>query len=110
MMAQPSDLVNQSLPFSYLGVSVKSNDGNSHSVQVYTDITGEWITGATTWTANWKTTTGRVLTHKLQLSTQATYEEDLHSTGLGLQDETTGEVESEWAGRGSKERAGEEGM
>lgn len=41
---------------------------------------------------------------------QATYEEDLLSTGLGLQDETTGEVESEWAGRGSKERAGEEGM
>ena len=72
---QPSDLVNQSLPFSYLGVSVKSNDGNSHNVQVYTDITGEWITGATTWTANWKTTTGKVLTHQLQLSTQATYEE-----------------------------------
>ncbi|EJF61169.1 hypothetical protein DICSQDRAFT_155261 [Dichomitus squalens LYAD-421 SS1] len=73
---EPSDLVNQSLPLSYLAVSVASNDGKPHSVQVYTDITGEWITGVDTWTANWTTTTtGGVLTHQVQLANQARYEE-----------------------------------
>lgn len=38
--AQPSDLVLQSFPFSYAYVDIKSLDGNPHSVQLYTDITG----------------------------------------------------------------------
>lgn len=35
----PTDLKRQSLPFSYVDVSVTSSDGNSHDVQLYTDIT-----------------------------------------------------------------------
>lgn len=35
----PNDLLRQSTPVSYMSVSVSSNDGNQHDVQVYTDIT-----------------------------------------------------------------------
>ncbi len=35
----PTDLKRQSLPFSYLDISVISSDGNPHDVQLYTDIT-----------------------------------------------------------------------
>lgn len=38
-------MVKQSFPFSYLQISVVSNDGASHAVQVYTDISAEWISG-----------------------------------------------------------------
>lgn len=43
MEAQPMDLVNQSIPLSYLSVEVVSNDGSLHQVQLYTDIDGEWL-------------------------------------------------------------------
>ena len=35
----PSDLKRQSLPFSYVDVTVASTDGKDHDVQIYTDIT-----------------------------------------------------------------------
>ena len=35
----PTDLKRQSLPFSYVDVSVLSSDGKPHDVQLYTDIT-----------------------------------------------------------------------
>jgi len=34
----PNDLKRQSLPFSYVNVVVWSTDGNSHSVELYADI------------------------------------------------------------------------
>lgn len=34
----PEDLKRSSLPYSYMEVKVKSKDGNSHKVQLYTDI------------------------------------------------------------------------
>lgn len=37
---QPSDLVRQSMPFSYLSMTAESNDGNAHDVQVYSDVSG----------------------------------------------------------------------
>ncbi|TBU63560.1 hypothetical protein BD310DRAFT_945106 [Dichomitus squalens] len=42
---EPSDLVNQSLPLSYYSISATSNDGKSHNVQIYVDISGEWVGG-----------------------------------------------------------------
>jgi hypothetical protein len=57
---QPTDLVKQSTPFSYMAVSAASNDGNSHHVQVYSDISGEWVTGDDDWLIKWSTTTGNV--------------------------------------------------
>lgn len=35
----PSDLMRQSLIFSYVDISVTSTDGAAHNVQLYTDIT-----------------------------------------------------------------------
>ncbi|KDQ64628.1 hypothetical protein JAAARDRAFT_201939 [Jaapia argillacea MUCL 33604] len=72
---EPTDLVKQSLPFSYLALSAAANDGGSHSVQVYTDISAEWISGDDSLTANWTTTTGSVLTHQVQLETQSLFTE-----------------------------------
>lgn len=36
----PEDLRRQSIPFSYMNVAVRSLDGASHSVQLYTDVSG----------------------------------------------------------------------
>ncbi|KAG9006475.1 hypothetical protein FRB93_008603 [Tulasnella sp. JGI-2019a] len=54
---EPTDLVNQSMPFSYLALSAISNDGKSHAVQLYTDITCEWCSGDSGQVANWTSTT-----------------------------------------------------
>ena len=35
----PTDLKRQSLPFSYVDVSISSSDGTPHDVQLYTDVT-----------------------------------------------------------------------
>ncbi|KAH9853554.1 DUF1793-domain-containing protein [Lenzites betulinus] len=72
---EPSDPVNQSLPLSYYAVAATSNDGQAHSVQLYTDISAEWITGDNSLTANWTTTTGNVLTHQVQLASQTQFGE-----------------------------------
>ena len=74
-MLQTSDLVNQSIPFSYYSVSAASNDGNSHSVQIYTDISAEWVTGDNSLVANWTTTTGSIITHQVSLASQSVYGE-----------------------------------
>ncbi|KAI0665950.1 hypothetical protein C8Q78DRAFT_985276 [Trametes maxima] len=44
-MIEPSDWVLQSLPFSYLTVEVSSLDGKAHDVQLYSDISAEWLSG-----------------------------------------------------------------
>lgn len=35
----PTDMMRQSLPFSYLDVVVSSSDGTAHDVQLYADVT-----------------------------------------------------------------------
>lgn len=72
---QPADPVNQSLPFSYLSVAAASNDGQSHTVQVYSDISAEWISGDNSLDAQWSTTTGDVITHQVQLASQSAFTE-----------------------------------
>ncbi|KZT12529.1 DUF1793-domain-containing protein [Laetiporus sulphureus 93-53] len=72
---EPSDLLNQSLPFSYLALSVAPNDGASHSVQVYTDISAEWVSGDDSLTVNWTTTVDVLITHQVQLEQQTVFGE-----------------------------------
>ncbi|KAK0499071.1 hypothetical protein EDD18DRAFT_1350503 [Armillaria luteobubalina] len=61
---EPSDLVLQSLPFSYVYIDIESNDGQEHSIQLYSDITAEWISGESASKANWSTTkTGSSVFH-----------------------------------------------
>jgi len=66
---EPNDLVKQSLPFAYMAVTAAPNDGKSHSVQVYSDISGEWLGDAAS-AINWSTSTGSAITHQIQLQTQ----------------------------------------
>ncbi|KAH6905884.1 hypothetical protein BKA70DRAFT_1564642 [Coprinopsis sp. MPI-PUGE-AT-0042] len=40
---QASDWASLSFPFSYLSIDIISQDGRDHEVQVYTDVTGEWV-------------------------------------------------------------------
>ncbi|KAH7107099.1 DUF1793-domain-containing protein [Auriculariales sp. MPI-PUGE-AT-0066] len=51
----PSDLVKFSMPFSYLLITASSNDGNAHNVQLYQDITAEWVNEDRTIPMQWKT-------------------------------------------------------
>ncbi|PBL00369.1 hypothetical protein ARMGADRAFT_1072730 [Armillaria gallica] len=52
---EPSDLVLQSLPFSYVYIDVESNDGQEHSIQLYSDISARWISGDSASLAEWST-------------------------------------------------------
>jgi hypothetical protein len=38
LVIQPTNLVRQSFPFAYVYVDVSANDGQTHSVQLYTDV------------------------------------------------------------------------
>lgn len=49
----PLDYVRQSLISSYLEVQVSSLDGKDHDVQLYTDISAEWISGDRSAIAQW---------------------------------------------------------
>ncbi|KAI0744972.1 DUF1793-domain-containing protein [Earliella scabrosa] len=72
---EPTDLVNQSLPLSYYTISAASNDGKPHSVQVYADISAEWVSGDNALPVVWGTTTDDVLTHQVALVNQERFVE-----------------------------------
>ncbi|KAI9433068.1 hypothetical protein H4582DRAFT_2082873 [Lactarius indigo] len=42
---EPGDWVKQSIPFSYLSLTAQSLDGAAHAMQVYSDVSGEWLSG-----------------------------------------------------------------
>ncbi|KAL0573009.1 hypothetical protein V5O48_008955 [Marasmius crinis-equi] len=72
---EPTDLVKQSLPFSYLSLTAKSTDGTSHSVQVYSDASAEWVSADSTLAVNWTTTTEGLIAHQVQLQKPENYAE-----------------------------------
>ncbi|KAF2646103.1 glutaminase GtaA [Massarina eburnea CBS 473.64] len=49
----PEDFKRQSLVSSYLNVEVSSLDGADHNVQLYTDISAEWVSGDNNAVAQW---------------------------------------------------------
>lgn len=49
----PSDLLRSSLPYTYMDVAVRNTDGRQHDVQIYTDISAEWVSGNKAATAQW---------------------------------------------------------
>ncbi|KAH8111930.1 DUF1793-domain-containing protein [Phellopilus nigrolimitatus] len=73
---EATDLVRQSLPFSYFYLSVQSSDGQSHDVQLYSDVSGEWITGDSNLQANW-TANGdsNIVYLQMQLASPNAYQE-----------------------------------
>lgn len=70
---QPTSLVNQSMPFSYMAVTATPSDGKAHSVQIYSDISSEWVSGDDDQKVNWTTTTGDVIIHQAQLQEQTLF-------------------------------------
>ncbi|KAE8354265.1 hypothetical protein BDV28DRAFT_147287 [Aspergillus coremiiformis] len=73
----PSDLRRQSLIFSYLNVDVKSIDGKPHDIQVYSDISAEWVSGDRNAIAKWDygVTNNGVAYHKVYRETQLLFSE-----------------------------------
>ncbi|KAF8883854.1 hypothetical protein BD779DRAFT_1443529 [Infundibulicybe gibba] len=66
---EPTDLVRQSFPFTYMYLTANANDGANHSVQVYSDITAEWVSGDSGSEVTWSTTTSDDLVyHQVQLA------------------------------------------
>ncbi|KAH3912897.1 hypothetical protein HBH56_108920 [Parastagonospora nodorum] len=51
----PKDLRRQSLIFSYMQVEIASIDGREHDVDLYTDISVEWVSGDVRSKAEWST-------------------------------------------------------
>ena len=49
----PTDLKRLSLPASYIAVNVRSLDGKERKVDLYLDMTGEWISGNITYVMEW---------------------------------------------------------
>ncbi|KAH8111989.1 DUF1793-domain-containing protein [Phellopilus nigrolimitatus] len=73
---EPTDLARQSLPFSYFYLSVQSSDGKSHDVQVYSDVSGEWITGNVTLQAKWSAFQDNELVYlQMELASPGPYQE-----------------------------------
>jgi hypothetical protein len=59
---EPGNLGLQSAPLTLLAVTVSFTDGNTHQVELYADITGEWVSSTETAEINWQTlsdSTGR---------------------------------------------------
>ncbi|KAF7776020.1 hypothetical protein Agabi119p4_4413 [Agaricus bisporus var. burnettii] len=80
---EATDLLKQSTPFAYMAVSASSTDGAAHRVQVYSDISAEWVSGNNGLAANWTTSTGSVITHQVQLVNQAVLSEVNDHTQYG---------------------------
>ena len=58
-----------------MAVSAASNDGASHTVSVYSDISAEWVSGDDSLTVDWSTTTGDLVFHQVQLEQEADFTE-----------------------------------
>ncbi|GJE94471.1 hypothetical protein PsYK624_106410 [Phanerochaete sordida] len=73
---EPSDPAKQSFPFTYISLTATSNDGQPHTVQVYSDISGEWVSGNRNDVMNWQTVpTDTILYHSVTLATPLAFSE-----------------------------------
>ncbi|KAF8273635.1 hypothetical protein EI94DRAFT_1795045 [Lactarius quietus] len=73
---EPGDWVKQSIPFSYLSLTVESLDGAAHAVQVYSDISGQWLSGDQSQEIEWSTTSNKnLIYHMVGLQNPAVFNE-----------------------------------
>ncbi|KAF7325134.1 hypothetical protein MKEN_00557000 [Mycena kentingensis (nom. inval.)] len=88
---EPDDWVRQSMPFTYVYVEGASTDGLKHSVQLWQDTSGEWVTESWDTQIEWSTpTTNHSIYHKVSpvapVSTFADISEDgthIHAIAVG---------------------------
>ncbi|KAH7100410.1 DUF1793-domain-containing protein [Auriculariales sp. MPI-PUGE-AT-0066] len=72
------DLSKQSLPLSYFTVSARSTDGSRHTVEVYADISAEWVSGDAKNLAKWGFETGadgKSVSHRIQRQDEQVFNE-----------------------------------
>ncbi|KAF8900337.1 hypothetical protein CPB85DRAFT_163127 [Mucidula mucida] len=70
------DLILQSLPFTYLYIDAKSRDGSQHSIQFYSDVTGEWLSNDLDSQCEWATIkSSSLLIHRAALSKPSSMKE-----------------------------------
>ncbi|KAF8883859.1 hypothetical protein BD779DRAFT_1626150 [Infundibulicybe gibba] len=73
---EPTDLVRQSFPFAYVYLTAKATDSANHSVQVYSDISAEWVSGDDNSEVTWSTTPGDDLVfHQVQRASPESMQE-----------------------------------
>ncbi|KAH9022174.1 hypothetical protein EDB85DRAFT_1871496 [Lactarius pseudohatsudake] len=73
---EPGDWVKQSIPFSYLSLTAETLDGAAHDVQVYSDLSGEWLSADRSQEIRWSTTAiNNVIYHMAQLKNPAVFNE-----------------------------------
>ncbi|KAH9018582.1 hypothetical protein EDB84DRAFT_1276099 [Lactarius hengduanensis] len=75
---EPRDWVKQSIPFSYLSLTAETLDGAAHAVQVYSDVSGEWLSGDRDHEIRWNTTGldgDSVICHTAKLQNPAVFNE-----------------------------------
>ncbi|KAH9858969.1 hypothetical protein C2E23DRAFT_717283 [Lenzites betulinus] len=74
---EPSDWVLQSLPFSYVSVDASSLDGKTHDVQLYSDITSDWVSGSRVESIQWSHTDAAGYTyHQVNLTDPQPFAEE----------------------------------
>ncbi|KAF5343348.1 hypothetical protein D9758_014189 [Tetrapyrgos nigripes] len=80
------DLALQSLPFIYLSLDIQASDGQDHEIQVYSDISAEWVSGdRNTSIVQWNTTfTSSSMFHRAFLQNQ----QPMNETNNQAQDAT----------------------
>jgi hypothetical protein len=84
---EPGDLKRESVPMSLLTVSVQATDGNTHDVQLYADITGEWASSDETATVTWqaaKTASNRYWSVQLETQQPLTENEQMAQWGTAI--------------------------
>ncbi|KAF8260626.1 hypothetical protein EI94DRAFT_1747935 [Lactarius quietus] len=73
---EPGDWVKQSIPFSYMSLTAKSLDGASHAVQVYSDLSSEWLSADWTQKIVWGATANNDVVYlTAQLQSPAVFSE-----------------------------------
>ncbi|KAJ6534104.1 hypothetical protein B0H19DRAFT_1185261 [Mycena capillaripes] len=75
---EPNDWVKQSFPFSYVYIDGKSTDGQAHSIQLYSDISGEWVTNDLGTGIQWSTAAaGNTVYHQIGSTTPTSLFKDV---------------------------------
>lgn len=73
---EPDDWVKQSIPFSYMSLTATSLDGSAHAVQVYSDLSAEWLSADRSQGIVWSTTANDDVVYlKAQLQSPAVFNE-----------------------------------
>ncbi|KAI9067393.1 DUF1793-domain-containing protein [Trametes sanguinea] len=81
---EPSDWVLQSLPFSYVSCEATALDGQPHNVQVYSDISAEWLSGDRSSFVKWTTqSTSGSRFHEIDLQSPQPFVEINHQAQDG---------------------------